>query len=236
MEFHATSGRAVMRYIAILFLLISCTAQAQDDMLLLLMGGGSITYPTWSATNKSSNIVLSNGNLTYRGTAGQTGIGIATVGKSSGKWYWEVTIDSASASSLEIAGVTTVVPTSGNISRLGVVSTSIAYRGNASSYCYLKNVTGSFTTQGSGCNTDFTAGTVLSCALDMDNLTFTMYIDGTQINVAVTGLGAGTWYPACQSDGSAGRGTANFGQNSWSGTTSTIRGTLAGAGYTIGIY
>ena len=224
--------RKIGQLLAAVLLCVSVSAQR----LPMFIGTGAQRFATWSPTNKSSNIVLSNGNLTYRGTAGQTGIGIATVGKSSGKWYWEVTIDSASASSLEIAGVTTVVPTSGNTSRLGVVSTSIAYRGNASSYCYLKNVTGTFTTQGSGCNTDFTAGTVLSCALDMDNLTFTMYINGSQIDVAVTGLGAGTWYPACQSDGSAGRGTANFGQNSWSGTTATLRSTLSSSGYTIGIY
>lgn len=218
----------------ILILLLPVSTQAQYYMRLI--DGAGITYPTWSATNKSSNITLSNGNLTFTGTAGQTGIGIATVGKSSGKWYWEITVDSASAVGLEYAGVTNVVPVSGNTSRLGVVTNSIAYRGNASSYCYLKNVTGSFATQGTGCNTDVVKNMVLSFALDMDNLTFTEYLNGNIINTAVTGLPAGTWYPACQSDGQRNAGTANFGQNSWSGVTSTLRSTLSGLGYTIGIY
>jgi hypothetical protein len=218
----------------ILILLLPVSSQAQYYMRLI--DGAGIVYPTWSPTNKSSNITLSNGNLTFTGIAGNTGIGIATIGKSSGKWYWEITVDSASASGLEYAGVTNVIPVSGNISRLGVVTNSIAYRGNASSYCYLKNVTGSFATQGTGCNTDVVKNMVLSFALDMDNLTFTEYLNGTQIDVAVTGLPAGTWYPACQSDGQRNAGTANFGQNSWSATTSSLRSTLAGAGYTIGIY
>lgn len=218
----------------ILLLLLPVSTQAQYYMRLI--DGAGITYATWSPTNKSSNITLSNGNLTFTGIAGNTGIGIATVGKSSGKWYWEITVDSASAVGLEYAGVTNVVPVSGNTSRLGVVTNSIAYRGNASSYCYLKNVTGSFATQGTGCNTDVVKNMVLSFALDMDNLKFTEYLNGTQIDVAVTGLPAGTWYPACQSDGQRNSGTANFGQNSWSGTTATLRSTLAGLGYTIGIY
>lgn len=220
----------------ILLLLLPVSTQAQYYMRLI--DGAGITYATWSSTNKSSNITLSNGNLTFTGIAGNNGIGIATVGKSSGKWYWEITVDSASALGNEFAGVTNVVPVSSNTSRLGILTNSIAYRQNAggTSYCYLKNVTGSFATQGSGCTTDIVKNNVLSFALDMDNLTFTEYLNGVQIDVAVTGLPAGTWYPACQSDGQRNSGTANFGQNSWSGTTASLRSTLAGLGYTIGIY
>jgi hypothetical protein len=208
-------------------------------MPLLAIQDGQ-TYATWSTTNKSSNITLTNGNLTFTGIAGNNGIGIANTGKSSGKWYWEITVDSASALGNEFAGVTNVVPVSGNTSRLGLVANSIAYRQNSggTSYCYLVWVGGSFTTQGTGCTTDIVKNDVLSFALDMDNLRFTEYLNGNIINTFVAGLPAGTWYPACQSDGLRGSGTANFGQNSWSTKPDviTLRSILSSSGYTIGLY
>lgn len=225
-----------MRNTLLILLLCCCTSYGQQGLMpLLAIQDGA--YATWSTTNKSSNITLSNGNLTFTGIAGNNGIGIANTGKSSGKWYWEITVDSAAAGGNEFAGVTNIIPTTGNTSRLGLVAHSIAYRQNAggTSYCYLVFVGGSFTTQGTGCTTDIVKNDVLSFALDMDNLTFTEYLNGNIINTAVTGLPAGTWYPACQSDGLRGSGTANFGQNSWSGTTASLRATLSGLGYNIGL-
>jgi hypothetical protein len=218
--------------LALLLLASVCHAQR-----LPIRIGASRSFAVWSSTNKSSNVTLTNGNLTFTGIAGNNGIGIATVGKSSGKWYWEITVDSAAAGGNEFAGVTNVVPVSGNTSRLGLVANSIAYRQNSggTSYCYLVWVGGSFTTQGTGCTTDIVKNDVLSFALDMDALSFTMYLNGNIINTAVAGLPAGTWYPACQSDGLRGSGTANFGQNSWSGTTASLRSTLSGLGYNIGL-
>jgi hypothetical protein len=222
----------------LIILLLCLPVMTQAQYYMRLIDGASIAYATWSSTNKSSNITLTNGNLTFTGIAGNNGIGITTIGKSSGKWYWEITVDSAAAGGNEFAGVTNVVPVSGNTSRLGLVANSIAYRQNSggTSYCYLVWVGGSFTTQGTGCTTDIVKNDVLSFALDMDNLRFTEYLNGNIINTFVAGLPAGTWYPACQSDGLRGSGTANFGQNSWSGTTATLRSTLSSSGYNIGLY
>ena len=51
----------------------------------------SITYATWNPSDKGTNITLSNGNLTVaKGNAGWESVR-ATIGVSSGKWYWEVT-------------------------------------------------------------------------------------------------------------------------------------------------
>jgi hypothetical protein len=225
-----------LRLYILLLLLLPVSSFGQYYMRLI--DGSSLVYATWSTTNKSSNITLTNGNLTFTGIAGNNGIGIANTGKSSGKWYWEITVDSASALGNEFAGVTNVVPVSGNTSRLGLVANSIAYRQNSggTSYCYLVWVGGSFTTQGTGCTTDIVKNDVLSFALDMDNLRFTEYLNGNIINTFVAGLPAGTWYPACQSDGLRGSGTANFGQNAWSGATASLRATLSSSGYTIGLY
>ncbi len=221
----------------LIILLLCLPVMTQAQYYMRLIDGSSLVYATWSSTNKSSNITLTNGNLTFTGIAGNNGIGIATIGKSSGKWYWEITVDSAAAGGNEFAGVTNVVPVSGNTSRLGLVANSIAYRQNSggTSYCYLVWVGGSFTTQGTGCTTDIVKNDVLSFALDMDNLRFTEYLNGNIINTFVAGLPAGTWYPACQSDGLRGSGTANFGQNAWSGTTASLRSTLSGLGYNIGL-
>lgn len=222
----------------LIILLLCLPVMTQAQYYMRLIDGSSLVYATWSTTNKSSNLTISNGNLTFKGITGNNGIGIANMGKSSGKWYWEITVDSASASGNEFAGVTNIVPVSGNTSRLGLVANSIAYRQNSggTSYCYLVFVGGSFTTQGTGCTTDIVKNDVLSFALDMDNLRFTEYLNGNIINTFVAGLPAGTWYPACQSDGQSGQGTANFGQNSWSGTTATLRSTLSSSGYNIGLY
>jgi hypothetical protein len=53
------------------------------------------TPATWNPLDKGGNIVLSNGNLSASTTAGSWQGFRATVGKSSGKWYWEIDITGA---------------------------------------------------------------------------------------------------------------------------------------------
>lgn len=54
----------------------------------------SVTYATWEASTKGASISLSNGDLTA--TLSGAGVVRATIGKSSGKWYWEYHVDSVS--------------------------------------------------------------------------------------------------------------------------------------------
>lgn len=50
----------------------------------------SLTYATWNPSDKAANISLSGGDLTTtRGGVGPAAVR-GTIGKSSGKWYWEV--------------------------------------------------------------------------------------------------------------------------------------------------
>jgi len=52
-------------------------------------------YATWNPSDKHSDITLSNGNLTV-GHTGSTYRSVrSTVSVSSGKWYWEITVDSS---------------------------------------------------------------------------------------------------------------------------------------------
>lgn len=53
------------------------------------------TYATWDSANKDSSVTLSNGDLTAnQGNDGgpRWGTVRSTIGKTSGKWYWELTM------------------------------------------------------------------------------------------------------------------------------------------------
>lgn len=57
---------------------------------LFFQGASGVTYATWNPADKNAGITLSNGNL----TATQGGASRAvrsTIGKASGKYYWELT-------------------------------------------------------------------------------------------------------------------------------------------------
>lgn len=70
------------------------------------MGGeGPKTYATWNPSDKGSGVTLSNGNLTAAYTNYTNSNVRATIGKSSGKWYWEATVDAQNASTALNIGI-----------------------------------------------------------------------------------------------------------------------------------
>lgn len=187
-------------------------------------------------------VPISGGNLTFLGTSANAGTTIANIGKSSGKWYWEVRINAANATAFSgnvMVGAVNYTPATNNTTNMHIPQQGVSWRGNGQSYCIAKNITGSVTTQGTGCGSfQLTVGTIVSFALDMDSGVLKIYINGTQRGGDVTGL-TGTYYPAVGSQGfpSSG-GTCNFGQNAWSTnvTVTATRATLITAGYNMGIY
>ena len=50
-------------------------------------------YCTWNPYDKNGNVLLTNNYLTTSRNGG-AGVVRGTIGKSSGKWYWEIVIDS----------------------------------------------------------------------------------------------------------------------------------------------
>ena len=61
----------------------------------MLFGGfgapPSNTYDTWNPNDKNANVVLTDGNLSAASSDSGRWVTVrATVGKTSGKWYWEV--------------------------------------------------------------------------------------------------------------------------------------------------
>lgn len=212
----------------------------------IIDSAGLNPYATWSSTNKSSNIALSNNNLTFRGSTGaRLGTGIATIGKSSGKWYWEVTINNPTSSGSALGGLVGAcnwIPNSSN----GINAWNNA---QGAGYCNIipllyglaYNLTGGPVQYNARPIPALINNDVVSFALDLDSPTknIKMYKNGIQIGITVNGI-TGTWYPACMSQGTntnAG-GTANFGQKPWSTnpTVTTTRNALFLAGYNQGVY
>ena len=132
--------------------------------------------------------------------------GMSTFYMTSGKWYWEGTVDAGSTVSNLYFGIANDAHlTSANI---GADANSWSYR--ASSSGISKSVTGGIeTTYGA----TYTAGDVIGVALDLTAGTLVFYKNGVSQGTAFTGLVG----PVCPATGSApGGGTSgwqgNFGQ------------------------
>lgn len=210
----------------------------------LLSGRVQRSYATLSSATKSAHHILSNGNLTYASANGQLqGISISTVGKSSGKWYWELTLNSfvgSSGSSTNLAGISSIVPPFGNGTGywLGVTSGTVSIRPNTYSSAYWSYFGSGISPNQSGSwATDYAVGSILSFALDLQSLTFQIYLNGVSIGTAVS-IPAGTYYASVGTDGQGVNGTLNFGQNAWSTniTVETTRNSLFASGFNQGLY
>lgn len=151
-------------------------------------GGGGSTPSFWSATNKGTNVVLSNGNADATNASGwQTVLG--TAGKSSGKW------------AVEIVCVTTGGNHMGGIADLANLVTKLAtYSGNSAEGCgyAVNNLYFNMTSSASktGSFIAWGAGDTLTIALDISALTAIFYVNGVQ-SQTLSGLPSGkTWYPS----------------------------------------
>ena len=154
------------------------------------VAGGSVTYATWNPADKHASVTLSGGDLTAASTGGSVR---STIGKSSGKWYWEVVTTTAVA----MPGITDI--STSLVSYLGSSGTTSYgwYAGDG----YLYNAAVPYALVST-----FTTGQVLGFALDMDNGTLGLYKANT-LYYTLTGL-TGTYYAGTGYSGST---TANFG-------------------------
>lgn len=178
--------------------------------------GGSPSTTVFDTSHKGTGVVLSNGNLTAVLPAGQHLV-LANVGKSAGKWYWEVHWDST-AGEIEVGVATQNVTLDSNI---GNTANGWGYDSSAS-----KAHSASFP----GYGLTYTVGDTIGVALDMDTGTLTFYKNGSSQGVAYsTGLTGLTLYPAASNNNAgAATVTANFGASAFVGTVPN--------GYTAGIY
>lgn len=157
---------------------------------------GNAPYATWNPSDKGAGITLSGGNLIATCVASNTSCR-ATLGKSSGKWYWEV-VSTSNQAGIGVSKSTDV--------------TSTWVGGGTNSYGWY-GADGKLYNNGSGltpANGTYTTNT-LGFALDMDNGTLYCYLDNVLQPKIITGL-SGTYYPGVGNN-TAFSATANFGQN-----------------------
>jgi len=170
------------------------------------------TYATWNPLDKAGAVTLSNGNLTGSILA-QGGVR-ATIGKPSGKWYFEynITVNSfmTSPENLATVGVATLASFLGNEVGNGVGGWGMGTY-NGTSY---KANGGSFTLYGAA----LVIPTVVGIALDMDAGTITFYIDGASQGIAFSNLSGEATYPSIGGQGQGGATltvVANFGASAF---------------------
>jgi hypothetical protein len=168
---------------------------------------------TWNPSDKSANIDLSNGNLTCTATSAAWKSVRATHGKSSGKWYWEVTID--------------VAATDNNMVGIGTLSANINSYAGSDIYSYGYNGAGgnkNYGGSGVGYGDSYTANDIISVALDLDNGKIWWAKNGAWqasgdpaagTNEAYSGL-SGNFYPMGSPYTTTNAATANFGGTSLS--------------------
>lgn len=185
------------------------------QQVLASLGGStpSTTYATWDPAFKGANMTLSGGNLTAYNTS--NGIVRSTIGKSTGKWYWELTATSSFAmlgvcNSSEVSSSAYVGQTTnawGIYAGDGGLYTNAAYAGI---YC------GTFST-----------GNIIAFALDADAKTVNVYLNNVyQSTITLTGT---TFYAECGINASsAPQNTANFGASALTYTPPS--------GYASGLY
>jgi hypothetical protein len=173
--------------------------------------GGEVrgNYTTFNPLVASqTGSTLSNGNLdvvTPTTGTGKTNYGevTATIGVSSGKWYWEVLTVAIGGGKSHVIGVDSDANASGAD---GLISA-----GNRYSYASFNGNKYSGATS-SAYGATYDVGDTVGVALDMDNGSITFYKNGVSQGVAFTGL-SGAYYPAISDTGGGNVTlTANFGQ------------------------
>lgn len=161
--------------------------------------GGTVrgNYCTLNPLAKSaSGVTLTNGNLdaTYSATSG---IAYATMGVSSGKWYWEVVGTSNPPYMIGISKDVSPITDWQSTNGFGYFSQ------NGQKYT---------NSAGSAYGATYTTNDVIGVALDMDAGTLTFYKNGTSQGTAFSSL-SGTYFPSLQNPGANSiTHTFNFGQ------------------------
>ena len=175
---------------------ISLTAGATYDSMTdvpTLTSATAANYCVLNAVNKGSNINLTNGNLQYDNVTSDASV-FGTIGMSSGKFYWEMTVTSAGCS----CGIA-----AGNLPSSAPGSSATGYAYN---YDGRKVNNGSLSAYGAS----YAVGDVIGYAFDADAGTITCYKNNTSQGTMFSGLTSGPYFAAA---GNGGSGAAyNFGQ------------------------
>ncbi len=167
-------------------------------------GNNGGNYCVLNPLDKRDSPTYSEGNLQITGNGAAHCVGRSTFGVSSGKWYWEVLINSAIDStyypSPGICSMDTAIP-----NQLGDGTSGHAYMANGQKY-----TSGSLSSYGAS----FTQDDIIGFALDLDAGTLVAYKNGTSQGTMATGL-TGSWSPSWNQYNSTSL-VYNFGQRPFS--------------------
>jgi len=161
-----------------------------------MAGTGVFNWPRPAAIafdplHKGAFITLTGTNLIATSAAGGIGNVRCTVGKSSGKWYWEIKITGGSTFGYSIGiinGATSSNATLGAATGVGSSYTFINFVGIG-----FKSTNGAL--DGSYSGVYNVVNTIVGVAFDATAGTIAMYINNVNQGVMYTGI-AGTYYPA----------------------------------------
>jgi hypothetical protein len=138
-------------------------------------------YAIWDPARSGPGVTYTNGNRAAAAPGNSTNV-VASIGKSSGKWYWEVTWTGLASGHLMVGAASASAPLNNwNMGATGALFYSFANP----PYSTL-----SYT----GTNRGYGHTNVVGFALDMDARTLTHYVNGVQ-GATVSGLPATEIYP-----------------------------------------
>ena len=147
-------------------------------------------FATLNPLSKGSANTISEANLTsYKGSAGWTSA-FGTIGVSTGKWYWEVTLTTAGSINAGL-GISSDPAAMAN-SYIGSTSTSWGYHGY--------NGTKWNNNSSSAYGATWANGDVISVALDLDVGTLTFYKNNSSQGTAFSSLPSNTYFPAASNE------------------------------------
>ena len=203
---------------------ISITAGVTYDSMTDVPTLTSATAANYAVLNPVAlgiDATLTNGNLNIAyGTATTRTGTAASIGMTSGKYYWEITITASSTNPCDAEiGIS-------NTTENSAVTTGIGYYPGytAKGWGYYGN-TGEKVTNAvaTAYGSTYTTNDVIGVAFDATAGSLTFYKNNTSQGVAFSSLPAGTYYPAVGDGSSAGTLTmvANFGQRPFSYTPPT---------------
>lgn len=166
----------------------------------------SVTYATWNPSDKDADIVLSGGNLVASNANGNSGSVRSTIGKNSGKWYWEITLTAIDNSSWGI-GV-------GNSS--ATLASYPAFDANGWGYWFGVNPDEKLTNDilSSYGSANAVNGNIVGILLNMDAGEISFRLQNVDVGVAFTGL-TGTIYAMVGNNNALFTATANFGASAF---------------------
>jgi len=141
-------------------------------------------------------ITISAANLNLAGASSDWAACRATIGVTSGKWYWECTRTGASNLIFGIGLNSTTLVNAYSSTSYGYFSTGDKYSNNVSS----------------AYGASFTSGDVIGVAFDADAGTLTFYKNNTSQGTAYTGLTSGPYFPLNQLYTTGSTASINFGQ------------------------